>query len=316
MTDAEPYALRLMPGLRDQLAASWTGFLDANPDDLTSPEELPDHALVTCDQMIGVVEDAFLALAAAPAVQPAAGREESDLCKVEKAITAQPGVKPAVANGTINVRQIARAVLAAPAPAQQGEAEPWPVSVQRRVDAWMQDCFGAEISADKVERADRFVEEALELVQAVGYDAERAHALVDYVFGREVGDPSQEVGGVMVTLAALCNTFGLDIQTAADTEIARITQPDIVLKIRAKQAAKPTGSALPIAHPPAQASESGGEARGCAISLLEAAAEIEQARNLIAESIGLVTEGYDDADRFLKRGRAFLARAAQMDGEG
>lgn len=47
----------------------------------------------------------------------------------------------------------------------------------------------------------------------------------------------------------------------------------------------------------------------------EAAAEIEDARALIAESIGLVTEGYDDADLFLKKGRAFLARAAQMDGE-
>lgn len=28
----------------------WTGFLDANPDDLTSPEEWPDHALITFDQ--------------------------------------------------------------------------------------------------------------------------------------------------------------------------------------------------------------------------------------------------------------------------
>lgn len=51
-------------------------------------------------------------------------------------------------------------------------------------------------------------------------------------------------------------------------------------------------------------------------SAREAAAEIEDARSLIAESIGLVTEGYDDADRFVKKGRAFLARAAQMDGEG
>lgn len=51
-------------------------------------------------------------------------------------------------------------------------------------------------------------------------------------------------------------------------------------------------------------------------SAREAAAEIEEARALIAESIGLVTEGYDDTGRFVKKGRAFLARAAQMDGEG
>lgn len=53
------------------------------------------------------------------------------------------------------------------------------------------------------------------------------------------------VGGVMVTLAAMCNTLGVDIGAAAETELARIwTKVDA---IRAKQAAKPTGSALPIA---------------------------------------------------------------------
>lgn len=45
--------------LNKQLEAVWTDFLDANPDDLTSPEELPDHALVTCQQMIGMVETAL-----------------------------------------------------------------------------------------------------------------------------------------------------------------------------------------------------------------------------------------------------------------
>lgn len=35
-------------------------------------------------------------------------------------------------------------------------------------------------------------------------------------------------------------------------KMARISQPEIVEKIRAKQAAKPTGSALPIAQPKEQ----------------------------------------------------------------
>lgn len=118
---------------------------------------------------------------------------------------------------------------------------------QQRVQPWMKECFGAEISADKVERNDRFIEEALELVQATGYSADRAHALVDYVFGRDVGEPTQEVGGVMVTLAALCLAHGLDMHSAGETELARINRPEIVQKIRAKQAAKPTGSALPVA---------------------------------------------------------------------
>ena len=116
---------------------------------------------------------------------------------------------------------------------------------QDHVAAWMLECFTPEIAADKLERNDRFIEEALELVQSLNYTAERAHALVDYVFSREVGEPAQELGGVMITLAALCNPNGLNISSAAYQELARITQPDVIAKIRAKQASKPTGSALP-----------------------------------------------------------------------
>ncbi len=116
---------------------------------------------------------------------------------------------------------------------------------QSRVQPWMMACFGAEIAGDKLERADRFIEEALELVQAGDYPPERAHALVDYVFNRAKGEPAQEVGGVMVTLAALCLASNLDMHAAGETELARIwTKVDA---IRAKQAAKPTGSALPVA---------------------------------------------------------------------
>jgi hypothetical protein len=128
-------------------------------------------------------------------------------------------------------------------------------SFQARVAGWMQQCFGPEIAADKLERNDRFIEESLELVQSLGYSQDRAHALVDYVFGRPIGDPSQEVGGVMVTLAALCEPSSIDMTDAAETELARILQPEIVAKIRAKQAAKPTGSALPISTPVAQGDE-------------------------------------------------------------
>ena len=38
----------------------------------------------------------------------------------------------------------------------------------------------------------RFLEEALELVQACGATASEAHQLVDYVYGRPVGEPAQE----------------------------------------------------------------------------------------------------------------------------
>lgn len=115
---------------------------------------------------------------------------------------------------------------------------------QERVNDWMQACFGPNIAADQLERADRFIEEALELAQTMpGFSAERAHALVDYVFGRPVGERNQEVGGVAVTLAALCNAAEIHLAIEAERELTRVwTKVDA---IRAKQAAKPTGSALP-----------------------------------------------------------------------
>lgn len=114
---------------------------------------------------------------------------------------------------------------------------------QDRVGAWMLACFGPEISADKQERNHRFIEEALELVQACGCTAHEAHQLVDYVFDRPVGDRYQEVGGVMVTLAALCLAQGLNMHDNGETELKRIwTKVD---QIRAKQAAKPEHSPLP-----------------------------------------------------------------------
>ncbi|MDR6381781.1 hypothetical protein [Paraburkholderia caribensis] len=118
-------------------------------------------------------------------------------------------------------------------------------SFQARVQPWMQACFGSEISADRVERNHRFFEEATELVQANGMTRSEAHQLVDYTFNRPVGDLHQEVGGVMVTLAALCLASGQDMHAAGETELARINRPDVVIRIRAKQASKPKHSPLP-----------------------------------------------------------------------
>jgi hypothetical protein len=117
---------------------------------------------------------------------------------------------------------------------------------QARVQPWMLECFGVEIAADRVERNHRFFEEAAELVQSCGMTASEAHQLVDYTWSRPVGEPNQEVGGVMVTLAALCLANGLDMHAAGETELARINRPDMVIRIRAKQASKPKHSPLPV----------------------------------------------------------------------
>lgn len=114
---------------------------------------------------------------------------------------------------------------------------------QNRVAPWMQECFGPEISADREERCHRFLEEAVELVQSLGTTASECHQLISYVYGRPAGDTPQEVGGVMVTLAALCLATGMDMHSCGETELSRIWGK--VEKIRAKQAAKPKHSPLP-----------------------------------------------------------------------
>ncbi len=117
------------------------------------------------------------------------------------------------------------------------------VAYQDQVGAWMKACFGDEILTDKLERNHRFLEEAIELVQACGMPVHESHLLVDYVYGRPVGEPKQEVGGVMVTLAALCNAHGISIMNCGADGLkeawGRIAQ------IREKQKNKPKFGPLP-----------------------------------------------------------------------
>lgn len=134
------------------------------------------------------------------------------------------------------------------APAQPG--------YQARVDAWIQHCFGPVIAADRTERNQRFLEEALELVQSGGCTEHEAVQLVRYVYARPVGDLAQEVGGVMNTLAALCTAHGVDMMDAAEAEMVRVW--GMSDRIRAKQVAKPKHSPLPEA--PAQPQPGGEDA--------------------------------------------------------
>lgn len=120
-----------------------------------------------------------------------------------------------------------------------------PDQFQGRVEPWLTSCFGPVIAADKQERNHRFFEESTEAVQANGMTRSEAHQLVDYTYDRPVGELNQEVGGVMVTLAALCLASGINMHAAGEVELARIWTK--VGQIRSKQAAKPKHSPLPAA---------------------------------------------------------------------
>lgn len=114
---------------------------------------------------------------------------------------------------------------------------------QTRVHQWVIECLGPDVAADKRERVHRFLEEALELVQAGGCSQAEAHQLVDYVFGRPAGEIKQELGGTMTTLAALAQTHGLDMRMAGEVELARMWQNKDA--IRAKHATKSRSTPLP-----------------------------------------------------------------------
>jgi hypothetical protein len=116
---------------------------------------------------------------------------------------------------------------------------------QAQVLHWMHECFGPRDATDKPMRGHRFLEEALELVQACDITKEEALQLVDYVYGRPAGEPHQEVGGVMVTLAGLCSAIQLDLNECAQREIDRVSRPEIIEKVRIKHANKPKFGPLP-----------------------------------------------------------------------
>ncbi|AKU43500.1 hypothetical protein CPT_Sansa96 [Caulobacter phage Sansa] len=119
-----------------------------------------------------------------------------------------------------------------------------PQGFQDRVWDWGSACFPPEVMTDPVERGDRFLEEVLELLQAAGYDFARIPALVRYVAARPAGHITQEAGGVLLTLAVYLKGQMVDMQQAAEAELARVW--GAIDKIRIKQATKPSGSALPM----------------------------------------------------------------------
>lgn len=95
---------------------------------------------------------------------------------------------------------------------------------QQLVGAWVKRGIGVASYEDMQERGDRVLEEVLELLQSGGYDFNRIPYMMDYVNSRPAGDPHQELGGVMVCLAAYAGSAGLNMETAQWDEYNRIVE--------------------------------------------------------------------------------------------
>lgn len=122
-----------------------------------------------------------------------------------------------------------------------------PESFQARNADWMAVAFKHD-PTDLPERVARFGEEALELQQALGQSREDAHALVDYVFDRPVGEPAQEMGGTMTTLALLAAVTSLDMIECGERELARCSTAAVLAKIQGKRANRAGRGPLPGAE--------------------------------------------------------------------
>jgi hypothetical protein len=91
--------------------------------------------------------------------------------------------------------------------------------------AWMTATFGEETRAIE-ERALRFVEEAVELAQAVGLPLHRFMDVLCHVYGKPPGDAAREAGAVGVTLLGLCAVLGVSAESEEKTEVARVLAVD------------------------------------------------------------------------------------------
>jgi NTP pyrophosphatase (non-canonical NTP hydrolase) len=111
-------------------------------------------------------------------------------------------------------------------------------SIQARIGNWVCAVLGPEAEQDAQERSLRTAEEVIELAQACGVPREALHRLVDYVLGRPVGDPAQEISGVLITLYSTANALGISADEALGAELLRIQRPEVMEKVRRRQAEK------------------------------------------------------------------------------
>lgn len=108
---------------------------------------------------------------------------------------------------------------------------------QDRVQDWLIRCLGTKAAIDPTQRNHRFLEEALELVQARGCTESEALEMVRYVYSRPVGEVEQEIGGVMLSLAGLCAATSHNMTECGERELARVCGR--MNEVRAKHKRKP-----------------------------------------------------------------------------
>lgn len=141
---------------------------------------------------------------------------------------------------------------------------------QTAVHTWVVATFGETCANSRMERAQRVLEEAIELAQAEGLVIHQVYAVARHVFDKPAGYPKQEAGGVGVTLLAYCATRNFSADEAEYREFERVQKIDPGV-FRARQNVKADAGIAMHARPPSNE----------ALSSLDEG--LEEARHTIAE---------------------------------
>lgn len=80
-------------------------------------------------------------------------------------------------------------------------------------------CFGFTNTFNRRERALRYAEESLELMQAAGLTESDVEALKKHVYSREPGQIRKELGNAQLTLLALGTSYGIHVVDEGERDL-------------------------------------------------------------------------------------------------
>jgi len=93
--------------------------------------------------------------------------------------------------------------------------------LQANLAEWLIEALGKETLMSPQDRAIRVLEEAIELAQAVGIPESKAAELLRYVYARPVGEPTQEIAGVINAALLTAHGLGFNGLMLAENELHR-----------------------------------------------------------------------------------------------
>lgn len=80
-------------------------------------------------------------------------------------------------------------------------------------------CFGFSNTFNKRERAYRYAEEAMELLQAAGLTKSEVEYILSHVYSKEVGDLRKELANAQQTLLALSSAYGIHLEDEVERDL-------------------------------------------------------------------------------------------------